>query len=73
MNWNGERNDILIALGVTAIVSAAVGAGIALLCAPQSGRESREWLGRRARELKQRVATAVEQGKHAVANEVLPS
>jgi len=73
MNGNGERTDILTALVVTAIVSAAVGAGVALLCAPQSGRESREWLARRARELKERVATALEQGKDAIGKEVLTS
>lgn len=50
---------------VAAVVGAAVGAGIALLFAPSSGRETRTWLAQRARELKDRTMTAYEQGRDA--------
>jgi hypothetical protein len=41
-----------------------VGAGLALLFAPSSGRELREELGERAAELKDRATAAVESTKH---------
>ena len=50
---------------VAAVVGAAVGAGVALLLAPRSGRETREWLANRGRELKDRTMNAFEQGKEA--------
>ena len=49
-------------------IGVAVGAGIALLCAPCSGKEARERLARRARDLKDRVGDAFEQAKDAVAD-----
>jgi len=58
---------------VAAIVGAAVGAGVALLFAPCSGRETRGWLADRAVELKGRTTNAFEQGKASIrraANEI---
>lgn len=72
MSESGERGNLLVGLLVGSVLGAAVGAGIALLLAPQSGRESRDWLARRAQELKSRVAGAFEEGKNAVTSEVLP-
>jgi gas vesicle protein len=51
---------------VAALVGAAVGAGVALLYAPQSGRETRNWLAQRGRALKQQAGSAIEQGRSAV-------
>ena len=50
---------------VAAIAGAVVGAGVALLLAPKSGRETREWLSRQPRELKDRTASALVHGKEA--------
>lgn len=73
MNGNGKGSDMLMGLVVASVVGAAIGAGVALLFAPQSGRESRDWLARRTRELKDRVAGAIEQSKEAISNGVIPS
>jgi len=51
---------------VAAIVGAAVGAGVALLFAPCSGREARGWLADRAVDLKGRTTNALEQGKASI-------
>lgn len=48
-----------------ALVGAAVGAGVALLFAPRSGKETRGWLARQPGELKARTASALEHGKEA--------
>lgn len=58
----GTGNGILMA----AVVGAAVGAGIALLFAPCSGAETREWLAHRTREMKDRTTNAFEQGKESI-------
>ena len=50
---------------VAAVVGAAVGAGVALLCAPCSGSETRRWLAHRTREIKDRTTSAFEHGKDA--------
>jgi gas vesicle protein len=47
---------------LAAVVGAAVGAGVALLFAPCSGRELRDWLYRRSRELKDTASEVIEQG-----------
>jgi hypothetical protein len=57
----GNIGNLLIA----ATVGAAVGAGAALLLAPCSGKETREWLANRSRLLKDRTANAFEAGKEA--------
>lgn len=63
-------NDIQQGTGkgilVAAVVGAAVGAGVALLFAPCSGRETRGWLAHRTREVKDRTTSAFEHGKDAV-------
>ena len=44
-------------------VGALVGAGIALLYAPQSGRETRELLARKTRELKEKAGDTLVEAK----------
>jgi gas vesicle protein len=44
----------------------AVGAGVALLFAPCSGKEARGWLTRQATDLKRKTNNAIEQGKSAL-------
>lgn len=48
-----------------AIIGAAVGAGVALLFAPCSGKETRGWLARKGRDMQDRTMTAFEDGKAA--------
>jgi len=58
---------------VAAVVGAAVGAGVALLFAPCSGKETRGWLVDRAQDLKGKTMNAFEQGKASMrraANEI---
>jgi gas vesicle protein len=45
------------------ILGAVSGAAVALLYAPAPGRETREYLGERAREGRQRAAQAAEKGR----------
>ena len=52
-------------LVVAAVIGAAVGAGVALLFAPCSGKETRGWLARKGRDLQDRTMTAFEDGKDA--------
>jgi gas vesicle protein len=47
------------------LVGALAGAAVALLFAPASGEETREYLGQRAREGKARAREALEQGREA--------
>jgi gas vesicle protein len=48
------------------LVGAAVGAGLALMYAPCSGKDTREWLARKSRELKTRGENVYEQTKAAL-------
>ena len=48
------------------IAGAAVGAAVALLFAPATGDETRQYLGERAREGRERAAEAARQGREAV-------
>jgi gas vesicle protein len=48
------------------ILGAVSGAAVALLYAPASGRETREFLGEKAREGRDRAADATERGKQAI-------
>jgi gas vesicle protein len=48
---------------VAFLAGAVVGAAVALLYAPASGEEARDYLARRAREGRERVADAVEQAR----------
>jgi gas vesicle protein len=54
---------------VAFMIGAAVGAGLALLFAPASGEETRDYLGRRAREGRDRAAEAVRQGRELIGRE----
>jgi gas vesicle protein len=45
------------------VVGALTGAAVALLFAPASGEETREYLGQRAREGRERAREAVDQGR----------
>ena len=45
------------------VVGALTGAAVALLFAPASGEETREYLGQKAREGKARARDAVDQGR----------
>ena len=58
----GSGTSILVA----AVVGAAVGAGVALLFAPCSGKDTRGWLANRTRELSDKTTSAFEQGKAAM-------
>lgn len=49
------------------IAGAAVGAAVALLFAPASGEDTREYLGQRAREGRDRAAEAARQGREMAA------
>ena len=48
------------------ILGAVSGAAVALLYAPASGRETREYLGEKAREGRDRAAEATERGRQAI-------
>ena len=48
------------------ILGAVSGAAVALLYAPATGRETREYLGDRAREGRQRAAEAAEKGREFI-------
>ena len=48
------------------ILGAVSGAAVALLYAPATGRETREFLGEKAREGRDRTADLAERGKQAV-------
>lgn len=52
-----------------AAVGAVVGAGVALLFAPKSGKETREWIGTKSREVKHRVGEAIDRTKEALRQE----
>jgi len=49
------------------ILGAISGAAVALLYAPATGRETREYLGEKAREGRDRANAAAEKGRQAVA------
>ena len=50
-------------------VGAAVGAAFALLFAPATGEETREYLGQRTREGRDRAAEAARRGREAVSRQ----
>jgi len=57
------NNDNGAAVLLAFLAGAAVGAGVALLFAPTTGEETREYLGQRAREGRERAADAARQGR----------
>ena len=61
-NDNSGAGSILLAF----ILGAVSGAAVALLYAPATGRETREYLGERARESRARAAEAAERGRQVV-------
>ena len=63
-NGNGSSN--LTGFVVGAFVGAAVGAGVALLVAPRTGKEARNWLARSAREIKDTAASALKQAGETI-------
>ena len=69
MSDNGNGSGNLGGFVMGAVVGAAVGAGIALLLAPRTGKETRNWLARNTRELKGRAKSAFEQAKETVRRE----
>jgi len=67
---NIERGNVTLSgFLVGAAVGAVVGAGVALLLAPKSGKETREWLGAKSRETKGKLGEALERTKAAVRHE----
>jgi gas vesicle protein len=54
---------------VGAAVGAVVGAGVALLLAPQSGKETRKWIGTKSREAKDRIGEALEHTTDVIRHE----
>jgi gas vesicle protein len=59
MAEQGNGGGMLVAF----VAGAIAGAAVALLFAPGSGEETREYLGQRARESKDRAAEAARQGR----------
>jgi gas vesicle protein len=51
---------------VAAVVGAVVGAGVAILFAPGSGKETRGWLGHRTRKLKEATVNAYAESKATI-------
>ena len=60
-NENSGGGTVMLAF----LVGALTGAAVALLFAPASGEETREYLGQRARESRARAREALEQGRDA--------
>lgn len=54
-----------MAITTAVLAGAAVGAGVALLFAPKSGKETRAWLAHRTRSLKSTTSSALRQGLDA--------
>jgi gas vesicle protein len=59
---SGGAGSILLAF----ILGAVSGAAVALLYAPQSGKETRDYLGERANEARARAAEAAAKGREAI-------
>ena len=56
---NDNSGSVMVAF----IVGAVTGAAVALLFAPASGEETREYLGERAREGREKARLAMDQGR----------
>ena len=59
MSKDNSGSSVMIAF----VVGALTGAAVALLFAPASGEETREYLGKKAREGKDKAREAVDQGR----------
>ena len=59
MSRDGSGGSVMLAF----MLGAMAGAAVALLFAPAAGDQTREYLGRRAREGKDRAREAAEQGR----------
>ncbi len=59
MSRDGSGGSVMLAF----MLGAMAGASVALLFAPAAGEQTREYLGRRAREGKDRAREAAEQGR----------
>jgi gas vesicle protein len=53
-------------IAMAVVAGAAVGAGVALLLAPCSGADARNWLARKSRDVKDRTMNAFASGKEAI-------
>jgi gas vesicle protein len=62
---SGSAGKVLVAF----IVGAAAGAAVALLFAPAAGKETREFLGEKAREGREKAAEAARQTREALARQ----
>ena len=62
-NNNGRAGGLLIAF----TIGAAIGAGVALLYAPRSGKETRKLLARKGKELKDQATETIEDAKEFIA------
>ena len=63
MTITDEKDTGASTVTLAFLVGALTGAAVALLFAPASGEETREYLGQRAREGRARAREAVEQGR----------
>jgi gas vesicle protein len=61
-NEGAGAGSVLLAF----VIGAVSGAAVALLYAPASGRETREYLGDRAREGRDRATAAAEKGRELI-------
>lgn len=61
-----ENNNKIGGILLAFVAGAIVGAAIALLYAPQSGKETRELLAKKASELKEATAEKIEKGKEFI-------
>ena len=65
MSMDSNGGGIMIAF----VVGALTGAAVALLLAPASGEETREFLGQKAREGKDKAREAMDQGREYYARQ----
>ncbi len=63
---NGSNTTPITGYLTAVAVGAVVGAGIALLYAPRSGKETRKFLKRRATQLKDKTSDAIEGVKDTI-------
>jgi Gas vesicle protein len=69
MSEYGNGGGNLTGFVMGAVVGAAVGAGVALLFAPRTGEETRKWLAKNTRDLKDKAVSALDQAKETMRRE----